>query len=75
MSLFHLLGGAVRFQYRNYRGELGARHVVVMNVLHGSTEWHPEPQWLVYAFDLDRLEERYFALADIDVGTLERSSL
>ena len=29
------------------------------------TEWHPEEQWILDAFDLDRNAERSFAFKDI----------
>ena len=29
----------------------------------GSTQWHPEPQWLLQAWDVDKDAERDFALA------------
>ena len=31
----------------------------------GSTDWHPEPQWLMDAWDLDKGTIRSFALCDI----------
>lgn len=53
------------FLYRNYRGETATRRVEPRRVHHGSTEQHPEPQWLLTAFCLDRQAERDFALKDV----------
>lgn len=53
------------FTYRNWRGETGRRTVGVMSVWYGSTEWHPEPQWLLHAIDLDKMETRDFAMKDM----------
>lgn len=50
------------FTYTNHRGETAERSIVPRRVVWGSTEWHPEPQWLLWAFDLDREAERAFPL-------------
>jgi hypothetical protein len=34
-------------------------------VFWGATEWHPEPQWMLQAFDLEKREHRLFAMRDI----------
>lgn len=31
----------------------------------GTTEWHPEPQWLLHAYDVDKDDMRVFAVKDI----------
>lgn len=54
-----------RFPYKNHRGEHGHRRVSPIRIWFGSTEWHPEPQWLLRAFDLDKDAERDFALSQI----------
>lgn len=54
------------FEYVNWRGELGQRRVMPSRILFGSTEYHPEPQWLMEAFDLDKGEMRSFAMRDIE---------
>jgi hypothetical protein len=51
--------------YRNYRGETAARYILPSRIWYGSTEWHPEPQWLVDALDVERGVERSFALKDV----------
>lgn len=55
----------ISFLYRNWRGEVSKRRVVPLRLWYGSTEWHPELQWLLVARCLDRGEERFFALSDI----------
>jgi len=55
---------AIRFFYVNWRGERSIRVVVPRTLTWGSTEWHPEPQWIMTAYDLDKGDERYFALQD-----------
>jgi len=55
----------VSFNYKNYKGELSIRKVKPMGVYFGSNEWHPKPQWLLRAFDVDKQAERSFAMQDI----------
>lgn len=56
---------AIKIQYKNYRGEIGWREIVPISVYFGSTEFHPEPQWLMLAMDVDKNANRDFALKDI----------
>lgn len=58
-------GQTVRFRYRNWRGVVAVRSARVLRLIYGATEWHPEPQWLLEAVDLDKDEVRLFALADM----------
>jgi len=53
------------FVYRNWRGIVAERRVIPQGVRWGSTEWHPEPQWLLLALDADKGEAREFAMRDI----------
>lgn len=55
----------LEFDYTNYKGEQSHRRVIVHSVGYGSNEWHPEPQWLMYALDLDKNEFREFAMKDM----------
>lgn len=51
-------------QYKNWRGVTAIRNVRPIAIWYGSTEYHPEPQWLMTAFDVDKSAERDFAVAD-----------
>ncbi len=53
------------FGYTNWQGEYAIRRAVPIQVYHGSTEWHPEPQWLMEAHDVDKGVVRVFAIADM----------
>ena len=55
----------VRIGYTNWRGEKGDRNILPLEVWHGATQWHPEEQWLLRAFDVEKQAERDFALKDI----------
>lgn len=54
------------FWYRNHRGEISQRNVTKPEkIWFGSTEWHPKPQWLMTAWDIDKDALRDFAFKDI----------
>lgn len=55
----------LEFYYTNHRGETAARRVLPLRLEWGATEWHPETQWLLWAYDLDRGAERAFALSGV----------
>lgn len=56
----------LEIRYRNHRGETALRRITPKGVYYGATKWHPEPQWLLSAWDHDKQEARDFALADIN---------
>ena len=58
---------AVVVLYTNYRRETALRTIVPKRIWFGSTEWHPEDGWLLDAFDVEKGEERSFAMKDIRV--------
>lgn len=58
------IGQPARITYTNYRGETDVRIITPQRVWYGSTEWHPEPQWLLTAFDHEKQANRDFALTD-----------
>lgn len=64
------VGGApskvVVFHYTNYKGENALRRAIPRRVAFESTAWHPEPQWILYAYDIDKRAERGFALKDCE---------
>jgi hypothetical protein len=64
----------IRFRYTNWRGETAVRTVVPRVFIYGSSEFHPEPQWLMRAYDVDKEAERDFALKDADFTFEEFSS-
>jgi predicted DNA-binding transcriptional regulator YafY len=54
-----------RVMYTNWKGETASRRIIPMSVRWGSNEYHPEAQWLVEGYDVDKAEYRTFALAGI----------
>ena len=55
----------VRIVYRNHRGEVAIRRVVPCFMHFGQSQWHPEQQWTLHAWDEDKQEKRDFAMKDI----------
>lgn len=55
----------VVIDYTNHRGERRKRLITPGQMHYGSTEYHPEPQWLLDAFDYEKGEWRTFAMRDI----------
>ena len=56
---------SVSIVYTNYRGETAARKIVPKQIWFGKTDWHPEEQWLLDAFDIEKNADRSFAMKDI----------
>lgn len=55
----------IEFTYKNYRNEISERKVIPIRIYFGATDYHKEPQWILKALDLDKNQERDFALLDI----------
>lgn len=58
-------GAPLEFGYTNWRGEFAIRRAIPMAPHFGATEWHPEPQWLLTMWDVEKDAERDFAINDI----------
>lgn len=55
----------IEFDYVNYKGEQETRHARPIKIWFGSTAYHPDAQWLMEAFDIDRCQTRDFAVSNI----------
>lgn len=55
----------VRIDYTNWVGRRSKRNIVPVSIRFGVSRWHAIPQWLLLAHDLDRGDDREFALKDI----------
>lgn len=51
--------------YTNYRGETRVRKILPLRLWFGNTKWHPEEQWLLDAYDVEKEANRTFAMKDI----------
>jgi hypothetical protein len=55
----------VSILYRNWKGEVAWWRIVPLSIRFESSQWHPVPQWIMRALDIDKEAERSFAIADI----------
>ena len=55
----------LRIDYTNWRGERRIRVIQPLSVSFGVTEHHSQPQWLLRAIDVEKGEERDFAMLRI----------
>ena len=60
-----MIGDTVRIDYTNHRGERAWRRIRPIGIAFTSSEWHPERQWLLEAYDLDKEARRLFALKSV----------
>ena len=51
-------------EYTNYKGVTSTRRIVPMKLFFGSTHYHPEEQYILTAYDIDKKEDRDFAMKD-----------
>lgn len=58
------MSAQVSLNYTNYRGETSLRTIIPKSIRCGTSEWHPEAQLLLTAFDVDKQAEREFAMKD-----------
>lgn len=55
----------VIIDYTNWRGVRSLRKITPHFIGFCRNEWHPEPQWLLTAYDYPTDSVRQFAMADI----------
>lgn len=55
----------VKIIYTNYRNETSTRTIIPKKIFFDKTDWHPQEQWLIEAYDLDKKADRSFAIKDI----------
>lgn len=56
----------ISINYTNWRGETRDRNIQPIEIWFGSNKWHTDKQWMLKAIDLDKGEERDFALIGIN---------
>ena len=54
-----------KITYKNYRGEISVRNIKINNFNVGYNQYHKEYQLLMDAVDLEKNENRVFAVKDI----------
>jgi hypothetical protein len=58
-------GDHIEFEYTNWKGETETRRVCIHRIAWGRTEYHPQPQAIMFAHCMDRRADRGFALRDM----------
>ena len=56
---------SIRIRYTNWRGETADREIEPLRIWWGNTEWHPDNQWFMEAYDAEKGVMRDFALTDM----------
>ena len=59
------MNNIVTILYTNWKGETSERDIKPIELWFGATEYHPEEQWLLRAVDIEKNDERNFAMKDI----------
>src|SRR5262245_42314613 len=52
----------IEFDYINHEEKQSQRHITIYSIRFGTSEWYPEPQWLILAWDHDKEDWREFAV-------------
>jgi len=55
----------VRILYTNWKDETKHRTIIPKRIFWGKTEYHPDEQWLLEAWDIEKRDDRVFAMKDI----------
>jgi len=55
----------VKFIYKNWQGIVAFRTVIPDRIEFAESDWHPEKQWILVGYCLDRKAYRDFAIKDI----------
>lgn len=51
--------------YTNWKGETRQRIIIPKSIEFKSTKWHKDEQWILNALDVEKNEDRGFAIKDI----------
>ena len=55
----------IQILYKNWKGETKLRNILPLSIEFKSTNWHKDAQWILNAIDIEKNEERGFAIKDI----------
>jgi predicted DNA-binding transcriptional regulator YafY len=58
-------GKIIEIDYTNWRGERAWRKIFPTKLSWANSEWHPQDQWLLLAWDCEKSADREFALSGI----------
>ena len=55
----------VKILYKNWKNITSYRKIIPLSIDFQSNEWHKEEQWILNAFDVEKQDNRGFAIKDI----------
>lgn len=55
----------IKVLYTNWKNDTRYRIIIPISIEFKSTEWHKEEQWILNAMDVEKNEQRSFAMKDI----------
>lgn len=55
----------VKVRYVNWQGQEAVRTIIPLDIYWGKSEWHPEEQWILKVWDVEREAYREYAIKDI----------
>lgn len=61
----------VNILYTNWKGDTRWRKIIPISIEFKMTQWHKKEQWILNAIDVDKNEERGFAIKDIKKWEVE----
>jgi hypothetical protein len=58
-------GMTIAFHYENWQGVSAERTCEVIGLFYGQNEWHKENQFMLKGLDLEKNQERTYAIRDM----------
>lgn len=68
-------GRQYKFRFKNYRGAVETRHVIVTGLAYVQNTYYPVPSWCMTTWDIERGEPRSFGLDRIELDTVVEQPL
>lgn len=59
------LQNLLEIKYKNWKGEISNRIIIPHKIWFGGSDYHKEIQWFMKAYDIDKCDNRDFAIKDI----------
>lgn len=60
-----ILENPIVFEYKNWKGTVGIRKAIPIKIWYGESDYHEGNQWFMRALDVEKQENRDFAIIDI----------
>lgn len=60
-----ILENPIVFEYKNWKGALSTRKIIPIKIWYGESDYHASAQWFIRALDIEKQENRDFAIQNI----------